>query len=133
MLSAVIVTIIIIAFVQVAMRAPKLVPSGLQNFAEWMLEMMIAQLDNLLGHETTIRGFWYFGGLFVFIFLSNLFACSPASAASAGATTSTTTSRSRSPSCAASTPMTTSPPPTRRFSFSCSSTGSSARSGSSAS
>jgi F-type H+-transporting ATPase subunit a len=77
MTSALVVTIIIIAFVQVAMRHPKLVPTGLQNFVEWIVEILVNQLDNLLGHETTIRGFWYFGGLFTFIFLSNLFGLIP--------------------------------------------------------
>src|SRR5476649_1533978 len=77
MVSAMVVTAIVIAFVQVSMRAPKLIPSGMQNFVEWLVESMINFLDNLLGHETTIRGFWYFGGLFVFIFLCNLFALFP--------------------------------------------------------
>src|ERR1700683_247448 len=77
MVSAAIASIIVVVFVQVAMRAPKLIPSGLQNFVEWLVESMINFLDNLLGHETTIRGFWYFGGLFVFIFLCNLLALFP--------------------------------------------------------
>lgn len=77
MVSAALVTVVVIAFVQVAMRQPKLVPDGLQNFVEWVVETLINQLDNLLGHETTIRGFWYFGGLFTFIFLANLFGLFP--------------------------------------------------------
>jgi len=77
MISALVVTIVVIAFVQVAMRAPKLVPSGLQNFVEWLVEAMVTSLDNSMGHATTMRGFWYFGGLFVFIFLCNLFGLFP--------------------------------------------------------
>jgi len=77
MISAAIVSIIVVIFVQVAMRAPKLIPSGLQNFVEWIVELMVGSLDNSLGHKTTIRGFWYFGGLFVFIFLCNLFGLFP--------------------------------------------------------
>jgi len=77
MISALVVTIIVIAFVQVAMRAPKLVPSGLQNFVEWLVEFMVNSLDNSMGHTTTLRGFWYFGGLFVFVFLCNILGLVP--------------------------------------------------------
>jgi len=76
-ISAAVVTIIVIAFVQVAMRAPKLIPSGLQNFVEWLVEMMVNSLDGSVGHATTLRGFWYFGGLFVFVFLCNMFGLVP--------------------------------------------------------
>ena len=77
MISALVVTVIVIATVQVAMRAPKLVPSGLQNFVEWLVEFMVNSLDSSMGHKTTLRGFWYFGGLFVFVFLCNLLGLVP--------------------------------------------------------
>ena len=77
MISSVIVVGIIIAVVQIALRAPKLVPTGLQNFVEWLLEFMRDQLESSMGRETTRRSFWYFGGLFVFIFLCNVFALVP--------------------------------------------------------
>jgi F-type H+-transporting ATPase subunit a len=77
MISAAIASLIVIIFVQVAMRSPQLIPSGMQNFVEWIVELMVNFLDSLLGHETTLRGFWYFGGLFVFIFLCNLLALFP--------------------------------------------------------
>jgi F-type H+-transporting ATPase subunit a len=77
MVSAIIVAIAIVVFVQIAMRAPKLVPTGLQNFVEWLVELMVNSLDNSMGHATTLRGFWYFGGLFVFVFLCNLLGLFP--------------------------------------------------------
>jgi F-type H+-transporting ATPase subunit a len=77
MISETIVTLFIIAVVQVAMRAPKLVPTGLQNFVEWMVEAMSNFLELLLGRATMQRGFWYFASLFVFIVLGNLLALVP--------------------------------------------------------
>ena len=77
MISEVIVTCIIIAVIQVAMRAPKMVPTGMQNFIEWIVEAMSNFLELLLGRETMRRGFWYFGGLLIFIVLGNLLALVP--------------------------------------------------------
>jgi F-type H+-transporting ATPase subunit a len=77
MISEAVVTVIIIAVIQIAMRAPKLVPSGLQNFIEWIVESMTNFLELLMGRDTTRRGFWYFGPLLVFIVLGNLLALVP--------------------------------------------------------
>lgn len=76
-ISEVIVTLIIIVFIQIAMRAPKIIPTGMQNFVEWLVESMSNFLEMLLGRETAKRGFWYFGGLLVFIVLGNLLALVP--------------------------------------------------------
>jgi F-type H+-transporting ATPase subunit a len=76
-ISEVIVTAIIIAVIHFAMRRPKLVPTGLQNFVEWIVESMMNFLELLMGRATTRRGFWYFGGLLVFIALGNLLALVP--------------------------------------------------------
>jgi F-type H+-transporting ATPase subunit a len=76
-ISEVIVTGIIIAVIQFAMRSPKLIPSGIQNFVEWIVEAMNNFLEMLMGRATAQRGFWYFGGLIVFIVLGNLLALVP--------------------------------------------------------
>jgi F-type H+-transporting ATPase subunit a len=76
-LSEFIVTAIIVTVIQVAMRKPKLVPTGLQNFVEWIVESMLNFLELLMGRATTERGFWYFGSLIVFIVLGNLLALVP--------------------------------------------------------
>jgi F-type H+-transporting ATPase subunit a len=70
-------TIIVIAIVQVAMRAPKLVPTGAQNFVEWLVELLSKFTADLAGEETMRRGFWFFGGLFVFILAENTLALIP--------------------------------------------------------
>jgi F-type H+-transporting ATPase subunit a len=54
-----------------------LVPTGLQNLVEWMIEAMSNFLELLMGRETTARGFWYFAGLLVFVVLGNLLALVP--------------------------------------------------------
>ena len=54
-----------------------MVPTGMQNFVEWIVESMSNFLELLLGRETMRRGFWYFGGLLVFIVLGNLLALVP--------------------------------------------------------
>jgi F-type H+-transporting ATPase subunit a len=77
MISEAIVTVIIVAFIQVAMRAPKLIPTGMQNFVEWIVELMSNLIESLAGRETMQRGFWFFAGLFVFIFAENLLALLP--------------------------------------------------------
>jgi F-type H+-transporting ATPase subunit a len=67
----------VITIVQFAMRAPKLVPSGLQNFVEWVVELLSNFIESLAGRETMERGFWFFGSLFVFVLTENLLALVP--------------------------------------------------------
>ena len=40
MVAAGLASLAVIIVIQVAMRAPKLIPSGLQNFVEWIVELM---------------------------------------------------------------------------------------------
>jgi F-type H+-transporting ATPase subunit a len=75
--SAVIATILVITVVQIAMRAPKLVPSGLQNGVEFIVESLSNFIESITGRATMLRGFWFFGGLFVFIFAENVLALFP--------------------------------------------------------
>jgi F-type H+-transporting ATPase subunit a len=77
MIAAGLASIVVISVVQIAMRAPKLIPSGLQNGVEWILELMNNFLESIMGRETTQRGFWFFGGLLVFIFAGNFLALVP--------------------------------------------------------
>src|ERR1700722_8166996 len=77
MIAAIIASIVVIVVVQVAMQAPKLVPAGLQNVVEWIVESLSDFIESITGRETMLRGFWYFGGLFVFVFAENLLALLP--------------------------------------------------------
>jgi len=77
MIAALFASLVVIIVVQIAMRAPKLVPSGLQNLVEWLVELLSNFIESITGRETMLRGFWYFGGLFVFVFAENLLALLP--------------------------------------------------------
>lgn len=77
MIAEAIATVVVITIVQIAMRAPKLVPTGMQNFVEWLVELLSNFVENLAGRATMERGFWYFGGLFVFILAENTIALLP--------------------------------------------------------
>lgn len=49
----------------------KLVPSGLQNFTEWMVETLYNFIEGMLGEKLTKKYFWYFGTVFILILVSN--------------------------------------------------------------
>ena len=76
-ISAIFATVVVIAVVQIAMRAPKIVPSGLQNLVEAIVEALSGFIESITGRDTMRRGFWFFGGLFVFIFAENVLALLP--------------------------------------------------------
>jgi F-type H+-transporting ATPase subunit a len=61
----------VVFFTRVATRKMSLVPSGVQNFAEWMVETLYSFLETLLGPHLTKRTFWFFGSIFFLILLNN--------------------------------------------------------------
>jgi F-type H+-transporting ATPase subunit a len=66
-----IVAIALIIFAQLATRNMKEIPSGAQNFWEWMVESLHEFLDGIIGHHLVHRTFWYFATVFIFILFSN--------------------------------------------------------------
>ncbi|MBK1792232.1 F0F1 ATP synthase subunit A [Persicirhabdus sediminis] len=62
---------IIILFAQVATRKMALVPTGLQNFAEWLVESLYNFLKGILGEHLVKRTFWFFGTIFILILVNN--------------------------------------------------------------
>lgn len=63
--------ILIVVFCQIATRKMSLVPSGFQNFAEWVVESLYTFLEGLMGAHLTKRTFWFFGSIFFFILVTN--------------------------------------------------------------
>lgn len=63
--------ILIVIFCQIATRKMSLVPTGFQNFAEWVVESLYTFLEGLMGAHLTKRTFWFFGSIFFFILVSN--------------------------------------------------------------
>lgn len=71
MIMALITSALIIAVAQIATRDIKWVPSGLQNFVEWIVESLFNFLSSILGDELTKKTFWFFGSVFIFILFNN--------------------------------------------------------------
>ncbi|HSI86722.1 MAG: F0F1 ATP synthase subunit A [Candidatus Methylacidiphilales bacterium] len=68
---------VVILFARIAMRNPQLVPSGAQNFAEWIVEGLAQMLAGILGWDLMRKTFWFFGTVFIFIMSVNLLALIP--------------------------------------------------------
>src|SRR4030095_3857769 len=56
----------IIVFSQIATRQVKAIPSGIQNFWEWLVEGLHNFLGNIIGRELVAKGFWFFATIFIF-------------------------------------------------------------------
>jgi F-type H+-transporting ATPase subunit a len=72
MLVTWIVAIGIIVFAQVATRRIRPIPTGAQNFWEWLVEGLYNFLEGIIGRELIRKTFWFFGTIFIFILFVNL-------------------------------------------------------------
>jgi F-type H+-transporting ATPase subunit a len=66
-----IVALGLILFARIATRRMDQVPSGAQNFLEWLIESLYGFLEGLLGKHLVERTFWYFATVFIFILSAN--------------------------------------------------------------
>ncbi len=71
------VSLAIIIFTQLATRNMKLVPSGVQNFVEWLVESLHDFLEGVIGSHLIKRTFWFFATIFIFILFTNWFSLIP--------------------------------------------------------
>ncbi len=67
----------LIAIAQIATKNAKLVPSGLQNFVEWLVESLVGFFEGILGEKMAKETFWFFGTIFIFILFTNWFGLIP--------------------------------------------------------
>jgi F-type H+-transporting ATPase subunit a len=67
----------ILACAQLATRKIKPVPTGLQNFWEWLVESLYNFLENIIGGELVKKTFWFFATIFIFILCLNWFGLLP--------------------------------------------------------
>src|SRR5438067_9487626 len=67
----------IIVFAQIATRNIKPLPSGIQNFWEWLVESLYNFLENIIGRELVSKTFWFFATIFIFILFVNWFGLIP--------------------------------------------------------
>ena len=72
-----IVAIGLILVAQLATRKQQAVPSGLQNFVEWLVESLFGFFEGVLGKKMTKQTFWFFGTVFIFILFTNWFGLIP--------------------------------------------------------
>lgn len=71
MLVTWIAALIMIVVAQTVSRKMKLVPEGVQNFVEWLVESLYIFLEDILGKHLVKRTFWFFATLFIFILVTN--------------------------------------------------------------
>jgi F-type H+-transporting ATPase subunit a len=67
----------IIVFAQTATRKIKPVPTGAQNFWEWMVEGLYKFLESVIGSHLVKKTFWFFATIFIFILFLNWFGLIP--------------------------------------------------------
>jgi F-type H+-transporting ATPase subunit a len=61
----------LIVFAQIATRQMKMVPDGVQNFWEWLVEGLHTFLEGIIGPHLVKRTFWFFATIFIFILSAN--------------------------------------------------------------
>lgn len=66
-----IVSLVVIGFAQLATRNIKTIPSGIQNFWEWLVESLYEFLEGVIGNELVRKSFWFFATIFIFILFTN--------------------------------------------------------------
>ena len=72
-----VVAVGIIVVAQLATRNAQLIPSGLQNFVEWLVESLYGFFEDVLGAHMVKKTFWFFATIFIFILFSNWFGLLP--------------------------------------------------------
>jgi F-type H+-transporting ATPase subunit a len=56
---------------RIATKKMALVPSGVQNFAEWMVESLYDFLESILGEHLVKKTFWFYASVFLLILVTN--------------------------------------------------------------
>ncbi len=77
MLVSWVVALGLIIFAQLATRNIQQVPSGIQNFWEWLVESLYEFLEGIIGPDLVKKTFWFFATIFIFILFANWFGLIP--------------------------------------------------------
>lgn len=77
MLVTWIVALGLIVFARYATRRIQDVPSGAQNFWEWLVESLYEFLESILGSSLVKKSFWFLATIFIFILFTNWFGLVP--------------------------------------------------------
>ncbi len=71
------VALALIVTAQAATRNVQLVPRGIQNFWEWVVESLYEFLEGIVGRDLVKKTFWFFATIFIFILAANYFGLLP--------------------------------------------------------
>lgn len=71
MLVSWLVTLVIIFMVRAAAGKISMVPAGMQNFFEFIIESLYETLEGILGAHLVRKTFWFFASIFLFILFAN--------------------------------------------------------------
>ncbi|MDC0218380.1 F0F1 ATP synthase subunit A [Verrucomicrobia bacterium] len=77
MFVTMIVALGIIIIAQMATSNIQLIPSGLQNFVELLVESLYGFFESIVGTDMVKQTFWFFGTTFIFILFANWFGLIP--------------------------------------------------------
>ena len=66
-----VVALFLIIFARRAMKNAQEIPSGAQNFWEWLVESLYLFLEDIVGSELVKKTFWFFASIFIFILFAN--------------------------------------------------------------
>jgi F-type H+-transporting ATPase subunit a len=66
-----VVAVGLIAFAQMATREMKQIPTGAQNFVEWLVDSLYNFMSGIIGPHLADRTFWFFATIFIFILSAN--------------------------------------------------------------
>ena len=72
-----VVALALILFARFATRRLQEVPSGIQNFWEWLVEVLYDFLEGIVGSQLVRKTFWFFATVFIFILFLNWFGLAP--------------------------------------------------------
>ncbi len=72
-----VVALLLVIAIRTATRKMQAVPSGAQNFWEWLVESLYNFLEGIIGTELVKKTFWFFSTLFILILCTNWFGILP--------------------------------------------------------
>lgn len=66
-----VVALVLVAVAQLATKRMTLVPKGVQNFVEWLVECLFGFFSNIMGEHLAKRTFWFLATCFILILFTN--------------------------------------------------------------
>ncbi len=72
-----IVAVALILFARYATRKLQDIPTGAQNFWEWLVESLSEFLEGIIGPDLVRKSFWFFATIFIMILFTNWFGLIP--------------------------------------------------------